>query len=175
MKTLCTLALSLLLTAGLAAAQTTVVYDVPAGDTCNNTFSGCTLHNLTPEPNQILPYWGTPFAYLVYGHLVAFQLFQGQNAAAGASYCDPASVVQSTATITDGPYAGDTMFMFTCNINQGTNGTGSGEIVAPSSGTISASIAAHSKVVISPCGRWLCRATVWTVDEGTVTVTGTTP
>ena len=68
-----------------AAGQTPITYTVPPGTTCTSTVNGCTLHNLTTAAPTVTP-WGW-FVGGTYWTQFDFQLYQGQNAAAGATYC----------------------------------------------------------------------------------------
>src|SRR6202035_2416998 len=69
-----------------AAGQTPITYTVPPGTSCTTSLNGCTLHNLTTTAPTITP-WGW-FVGGTYYTQFDFQIYQGQNAAAGATYCD---------------------------------------------------------------------------------------
>jgi hypothetical protein len=66
-----------------AAGQTPITSTVPPGTSCTTTLNGCTLHNLTTTAPTI-----TPLGVVCGRDLLHFQIYQGQIAAAGATYCD---------------------------------------------------------------------------------------
>jgi hypothetical protein len=106
------------------ASSQTITYTVPAGDTCTATLNGCTIHDLTTTDPTITP-WGY-FVGGVYYTQFAFQLFRGQNAAAGGTYCPGTG----TYTLVPRPDLSPTSveWQLDCTSTVWTNGSGAGEV-----------------------------------------------
>jgi hypothetical protein len=165
MRTTTTIAVFVLACLG-AAGQAPITYTVPAGTTCTTTVNGCTLHNLTTTASTITP-WGW-FVGGVYYTQFDFQIYQGQNAAAGGTYCDGTGVYTQTPR----PDLGTNYveWKLDCTSNNWTNGSGPGEV--PSGPYhIVVDLITHSYTQTVVAGRWRETITVWAINEGTVTLT----
>ena len=160
-----TLAVFLLACLG-AAGQTPIIYTVPPATTCTTTVNGCTLHNLTTTASTITP-WGW-FVGGVYWTQFDFQLYQGQNAAAGATYC----AGNGAYTQIPRPDLGTNYveWKLTCTSNTWTNGSGAGEV--PSGPyNIDVDLITNWYTQTKVVYRWRETIKVWAISEGTVTLT----
>lgn len=162
----------MLLTALLVMVGAAQTYTVPAGTTCTNSLNGCTLHDLTTADPTAL----TPFGWFVggtYWTQFDFQQYQGQNAAAGATYCPGTGIYTQTARPDLG--ANYVEWTLSCTSTQWTNGSGSGElgVVGPYQIAVDI-ITVETQTTIRVCGRSGCstrQQTVFVVVSGTVNLT----
>ncbi len=149
-----------------AAGQTPITYTVPAGTTCITTLNGCTLHNLTTTAATVTP-WGW-FAGGTYYTQFDFQQYQGQNAAAGATYCEGTGVYTQTPRPDLGPNSVE--WKLDCTSNAWTNASGPGEI--PSGPYhIVVDLITHWYTQTVVVYRWRETRTVWSIDQGSVVLT----
>ena len=164
-RNITTIAVFLLARLG-AAGQTPITYTVPPGTSCTTTLNGCTLHNLTTTAPTVTP-WGW-FAGGTYYTQFDFQIYQGQNAAAGATYCDG----NGGYTQIQRPDLGTNYveWKIDCTSNSWTNGSGPGEV--PSGPYhIVVDLITHWYTQTVVVYRWRETITVWAINEGTVTLT----
>jgi len=149
-----------------AASQTPITYTVPPGTSCTTTVNGCTLHNLTTTASTITP-WGW-FVGGVYWTQFDFQLYQGQNAAAGATYC----AGDGAYTQIPRPDLGTNYveWKLDCTSNSWTNGSGAGEVPSgPYHIVVDLITHWYQQTVVAY--RWRETIKVWAINEGTVTLT----
>jgi hypothetical protein len=149
-----------------AAGQTPLTYTVPAGTSCTATVNGCTLHNLTTTAPTITP-WGW-FVGGVYYTQFDFQLYQGQNAAAGATYCEGNGVYAQTPRPDLGTNYAE--WKLDCTSNAWTNAGGPGEVPSGPYHIVIDLIAHwYTQTVIVYRGKKTI--TVWAIDQGAVNLT----
>jgi hypothetical protein len=157
----------------LPAFSQTVTYDVPVGATCSKTINGCTLFNLTTSDPGALTTWGW-FVGGTYYTQFDFQIYQGQNAAGGATYCE-GNAMAYTQTARPDLGANYSEWKLACTANAWTNGTGSGELGNVGPWKIAVDLVAHSyQQRVKACSRSGCyyyNVTVWAIDNGTVALT----
>ena len=164
-RTISTIAV-FLLACFAANGQTPITYTVPAGTSCTTSVNGCTLHNLTTTASTVTP-WGW-FAGGTYYTQFDFQLYQGQNAAAGATYCAGGGFYTQIPR----PDLGTDYveWKLDCISNTWTNGSGAGEV--PSGPYhIVVDLITHWYTQTVVVYRWRETITVWAINEGTVTLT----
>ena len=152
-----------------AVAQSSITYTSPP-QKCPNSISGCTLHDLTTSDPTVTP-WGW-FVGGVYWTQFDFQLFQGQNAAAGATYCTGTGVYSQTPRPDLG--ANYAEWTLSCQSDQWTNASGPGEVPSGPYTIAVDLLAVETQVPVKMCGRTGCTIriqTVWTVTQGTVVLT----
>ena len=158
-----------------ATAQTTYVYTVPSGTSCTTTINGCTLHNLTTPTVEPFPGGATAYGYWVggtYWSQFAFQIFEGQNAAGGATYCAGNGAYTQTPRPDLGTNAVE--WKLDCVSNQWTNGSGPGELGVVGPYHIVVDLITHWQIVTKVVYRWRENFTIWTIDSGTVNLTPVT-
>jgi hypothetical protein len=145
---------------GIAAAQTTTTYIMPAGNNCPS-IEGCYYHNLTAKAADGSTVWGF-FEAGGYWTQFQYQAFEGQNPGYKALFCN------GTATWTTAAMdSGNTLYTMDC---QASPDRTSGDPPAK----IHAEIEAHSYVFTYVCGvkvRTKCHQTRWAVDAGTLAIT----
>ena len=155
------------------AFSQTITYEVPVGTSCSKTINGCTLFNLTTSDPGALTNWGW-FVGGTYYTQFDFQIYQGQNAAGGATYCE-GNAMAYTQTARPDLGANYSEWKLGCTANAWTNGTGSGELGNVGPWKIAVDLVAHSyQRQVKACSRSGCYyyyVTVWAVDNGTVALT----
>jgi len=155
------------------AFSQTITYEVPVGTSCSKTINGCTLFNLTTSDPGALTNWGW-FVGGTYYTQFDFQIYQGQNAAGGATYCE-GNAMAYTQTARPDLGANYSEWKLGCTANTWTNGTGSGELGNVGPWKIAVDLVAHSyQRQVKACSRSGCYyyyVTVWAVDNGTVALT----
>jgi hypothetical protein len=127
--------------------------------------NGCTLHNLTTTAQTITP-WGW-FVGGVYWTQFDFQLYQGQNAAAGATYCAGDGVYTQIPRPDLGTNSVE--WKLDCTSNTWTSGSRAGEVP---SGPYHIDLITHSYTQTVVVYRWRETITVWAINKGTVTLSG---
>ena len=155
------------------AFSQTISYEVPVGTTCSKTINGCTLFSLTTSDSGALTNWGW-FVGGTYYTQFDFQIYQGQNAAGGATYCE-GNAMAYTQTARPDLGANYSEWKLGCTANAWTNGTGSGELGNVGPWKIAVDLVSHSfQRQVKACSRSGCYyyyVTVWAIDNGTVDLT----